>query len=233
MGAGAPLTKPAAQGLYDPAYEHDACGVGFVVHIKGQKSHAIVEQALTILKNLLHRGACGCEENTGDGVGILIQMPHAFLKRVCNERGIDLPAAGGYGCGLIFLPRDPAQSQWCQQQFETIIREEKQKFIGWRDVPTNDAEVGPTARACEPGFKQIFIGRARIGGYDDLRRYLGRSVKDPDAVTYAPVVAVFAVAALMALAGSIPSCTWVARCAVSAACPGAACRQSLRRKRRM
>jgi glutamate synthase (ferredoxin) len=166
MDTDAPLTRPAAQGLYDPAYEHDACGVGFVVHIKGRKSHAIVEQALTILKNLLHRGACGCEENTGDGVGILIQMPHAFLKRVCGERGLDLPAAGHYGCGLIFLPRDPAQLQWCQQQFETIIREEKQKFLGWRDVPTNDAEVGPTARACEPAFKQIFIGRA--SDLDDL-----------------------------------------------------------------
>ncbi|HTT07578.1 MAG TPA: glutamate synthase large subunit [Gammaproteobacteria bacterium] len=160
------MTRPAAQGLYDPAYEHDACGVGFVVHIKGKKSHSIVEHGITILKNLLHRGACGCEENTGDGVGILIQMPHAFLKRVCGECGINLPEAGHYGCGLIFLPRDPAQSQWCRQQFEVIIREEGQEFLGWRDVPTQDAEVGPTARACEPDFKQIFISRAP--GLDDM-----------------------------------------------------------------
>ena len=95
----------AAEGLYDPAYEHEACGVGFVVDMKGRKSHTIVTQALIILKNLLHRGACGCEENTGDGVGILIQMPHAFLARECARLGIELPAPGHYGTGLVFLPR--------------------------------------------------------------------------------------------------------------------------------
>ncbi len=97
---------PPAQGLYDPAHEHDACGVGFVVDIKGRKSHAIVSQALTVLKNLLHRGACGCEVNTGDGAGILIQMPHRFLERECGRLGIALPAPGRYGAGLVFLPRD-------------------------------------------------------------------------------------------------------------------------------
>jgi len=184
---GGPTIKPAARGLYDPAFEHDACGVGFVVHIKGRKSHAIVEHGITILKNLLHRGACGCEENTGDGVGILIQMPHAFLARVCLDAGIRLPAAGQYGCGLIFLPRDPAQAQWCQRRFEEIIRDEDQVPLGWRDVPTNDAEVGPTARACEPAFKQIFIGRSP--NLDDMaferrlyiiRRRIENAVRDSD-----------------------------------------------------
>src|SRR3989441_11179837 len=97
---------PPAQGLYDPRHEHDACGVGFVVHIRGEKSHAIVAKALTVLKNLLHRGACGCEPNTGDGAGILLQMPDKFLRRECARRGFTLPAAGEYGCGLVFLPRD-------------------------------------------------------------------------------------------------------------------------------
>ena len=99
---------PPAQGLYDPAHEHDACGVGFVVDVKGRKSHAVVSQALTVLKNLLHRGACGCEVNTGDGAGLLIQMPHAFLARECAALGIALPAPGHYGAGLVFLPRDRA-----------------------------------------------------------------------------------------------------------------------------
>ncbi|MGQ0658652.1 MAG: glutamate synthase large subunit [Chromatiales bacterium] len=158
------LASPALGGLHDPAYEHDSCGVGFVVSIKGKKSHTLVQQALTILKNLLHRGACGCEENTGDGVGILIQMPHAFLVRKCQEIGINLPPAGLYGCGVIFFPRDPAQRQWCMEEFEKIVREEGQALLGWRDVPTDDSSVGPTAVSCEPGFKQIFIGRAQVIG---------------------------------------------------------------------
>ncbi len=159
--------SPCPGGLYDPASEHDSCGVGFVVNIKGNKSHTIVEQALTILKNLLHRGACGCEENTGDGVGILIQMPHNFLRRKCEEIGIALPLAGQYGCGLIFLPRDPAQQQWCRAQFEAIVREEGQVVLGWRDVPTDDSSVGPTAVASEPYFTQIFIGRS-AAAQDDM-----------------------------------------------------------------
>src|SRR5512132_4673318 len=109
-----PAFAPGKQGLYDPAHEHDACGVGFVVDIKGRKSHAIVSQALTVLKNLLHRGACGCEVNTGDGAGILIQMPHRFLTRECGRLGITLPAPGHYGVGLVFLPRDPAQAATCR-----------------------------------------------------------------------------------------------------------------------
>jgi glutamate synthase (ferredoxin) len=154
----APAHAPIARGLYDPANEHDACGVGFVADIKGRQSHTIVTQGLTILKNLQHRGACGCEENTGDGVGILIQMPDAFLQRECGALGFNLPAAGQYGAGLVFLPRDPAQSEACQQLFASIILEEGQQLLGWRDVPTDDSHVGPTARASEPSFRQIFIG---------------------------------------------------------------------------
>ena len=151
---------PPAQGLYDPAMEHDSCGVGFVVDIKGRKSHKIVENALTILKNLLHRGACGCEENTGDGVGLLIQKPHKFFLRECKKSGFTLPAAEYYGAGLVFLPRDAAQSEECRQVFERIIAEEGQTVLGWRDVPTDDSLLGPTALEGEPAFRQIFIGRA-------------------------------------------------------------------------
>ena len=150
---------PPAQGLYDPAHEHDACGVGFVVDIKGRKSHAIVEQALTVLKNLLHRGACGCEVNTGDGAGILIQMPHAFLSRECARLEIALPAPGHYGAGLVFLPPDPAQAATCRGIVEQVVHEEGQTVLGWRAVPTDDGHVGPTARSVEPAMRHVLIGR--------------------------------------------------------------------------
>jgi glutamate synthase (ferredoxin) len=153
------LSKPGPLGLYEPAHEHDACGVGFVVDMKGRRSHAIVDQALTILKNLKHRGACGCEVNTGDGAGILVQIPHAFLRRECDKVGIALPEAGNYGCGIVFLPRDAADARRCQDIFEAVIHEEGQRLLGWRDVPINDAPLGPTARTCEPTFKQVFIAR--------------------------------------------------------------------------
>lgn len=150
---------PPAQGLYDPDYEHDSCGVGFVADIKGRKSHAIVENGLTILKKLVHRGACGCEENTGDGVGLLLQMPHRFFARVCKDSGFDLPDYGHYGAGLVFLPNDPAQSSQCQQIIEEIVKAEGQTVLGWREVPVDDSSLGPTARLGEPTFKQIFIQR--------------------------------------------------------------------------
>ncbi|MSO19126.1 MAG: glutamate synthase large subunit [Acidobacteria bacterium] len=150
---------PPAQGLYRPEHEHDACGVGFVVDIKGRPSRTIVTQAMTVLKNLLHRGACGCEVNTGDGAGILIQLPHKFLTRVAGEMGIALPAPGEYGSGLIFLPRDKKQRTECQKAFERIIKEEGQKLLGWRDVPTDDSPIGPSAKASAPFIRQIFIGR--------------------------------------------------------------------------
>jgi glutamate synthase (NADPH/NADH) large chain len=155
---------PPTEGLYDPAYEHDSCGVGFVVDIKGRKSHKIVENAMTILKNLVHRGACGCEENTGDGVGMIIQMPHKFFVRACKEINIELPDYGHYGAGMVFLPTDADQSRQCQEIFEKIIVEEGQTVLGWRDVPTNDSDLGPTAQMGEPTFKQVFIGRS-----DDIK----------------------------------------------------------------
>ncbi len=160
-------------GLYDPAQEHDACGVGFVVDMKGRKSNQIVKDALTILKNLLHRGACGCEENTGDGVGILIQKPDRFFQRVCGEIGIKLPQDEHYGAGLVFLPRDAQQSARCQQILEDITKEEGQEFLGWRDVPTDDSLLGPTALAGEPTFRQIFIGRGdNVNDTDAFERKL-------------------------------------------------------------
>ena len=148
-----------AQGLYDPAHEHDACGVGFVVDIKGKKSHAIVRQALTVLINLLHRGACGCEANTGDGAGILLQMPDKFLRKVCAGLGITLPGPKEYGAGLVFLPRDAVQRENVQALIATIVAEEGQRLLGWRDVPTDDRLLGASAVSVEPVIKQVFIGR--------------------------------------------------------------------------
>lgn len=145
------------RGLYHPATEHDSCGVGFIVNIKGRKSHGIVKNALTILKNLLHRGACGCEENTGDGVGILLQKPDKFFRRVCKGMDINLPDADSYGTGLVFLPVDPEQAQQCRTIFEEVVKEENQHVLGWRDVPTDDSSLGPTAKAGKPAFRQIFI----------------------------------------------------------------------------
>src|SRR6266446_583411 len=130
--------KPQAQGLYDPAHEHDACGVGFVVDIKGKKSNAIVRQALQVLINLLHRGACGCEVNTGDGAGILVQMPDRFLRKHADLLGFDLPAPGEYGAGLVFLPRDSDQRGAVERLFEQTVTAEGQRVLGWRDVPTVD-----------------------------------------------------------------------------------------------
>ena len=151
------LGRPT-QGLYDANYEHDACGVGFVVDIKGRQSHSLIERALTILKNLEHRGACGCEVNTGDGAGILIQMPDAFLRQECSKLGIALPPLGAYAAGLVFLPHATDAAAYCEQTLARIVVEEGQTLLGWRTVPSDDSSIGPTAKACEPAFKQIFIG---------------------------------------------------------------------------
>ena len=147
------------QGLYDPQNERDACGVGFIVQIKGQRSHAIVENALQLLINLLHRGASGSETNTGDGAGILIQMPDRFFRRESKKLGFELPAERGYGAGLVFLPREVELRGQIQALFEQIVVEEGQVVLGWRDVPTDDHQLGPSAVAVEPVFRQIFIGR--------------------------------------------------------------------------
>src|SRR3989449_10319516 len=152
---------PPRQGLYDPWFEHDACGVGFVVNVKGKKSHQIIQQALQVLRNLDHRGACGCEANTGDGAGILMQMPHAFLQKQCEQLGFKLPKPGQYGAGLVFLPRDPPERQQCERAFEKIVKEEGLKIIGWRTVPTDNSSLGATAKASEPFIRQVFIARGR------------------------------------------------------------------------
>jgi glutamate synthase (NADPH/NADH) large chain len=152
--------EPAPRGLYDPRHEHDACGVGFVVDIKGRRSHAIVRQALQVLINLLHRGACGCEPNTGDGAGILLQMPDRFLRRECGRLGIALPAPGAYGAGLVFLPRDPLQADKVRALLHSLVEEEGQTLLGWRDVPTDDGRLGATARSVEPTIKQVFVAGA-------------------------------------------------------------------------
>ncbi|MEE3719037.1 glutamate synthase large subunit [Tumidithrix elongata RA019] len=147
------------QGLYDPQFEHDACGVGFIVHMKGQKSHEIVEQALTILENLEHRGACGCETNTGDGAGILMQVPHKFLKKVALAEKIALPEAGQYGVGMIFCSPDPVKREKSRRVFEQIVADEGQEVLGWRDVPTDNSSLGNTAKSSEPFMEQVFIRR--------------------------------------------------------------------------
>ena len=150
-----PSSAPPAQGLYDPRDEHDACGVGFVVHQKGVRSHDIVRKALRVLINLEHRGACGCEANTGDGAGILLQMPDTFLRKVTP---FELPAAGTYGVGLVFLPREKRYREPLQKLIARIIDEEGQTLLGWRDVPSDNRLLGDSARAAQPQFAQLFIG---------------------------------------------------------------------------
>ncbi|RME93856.1 MAG: glutamate synthase large subunit [Verrucomicrobia bacterium] len=150
---------PPRQGLYDPWFEKDACGVGFVVQMKGRKSHTIIEQGLQILLHLTHRGACGAEPNTGDGAGILMQTPHRFLAAAVREAGFELPEAGQYGVGMLFLPKDPAQREACEQAFERIAAEEGQPVIGWRTVPTDNSMIGKTALESEPFIRQVFLRR--------------------------------------------------------------------------
>ncbi|MBI3411890.1 MAG: glutamate synthase large subunit [Planctomycetes bacterium] len=154
--------QPRPQGLYDPWYEHDACGVGFVADLRNRKSHRVIEDALQILLNLEHRGACGCETNTGDGAGILVQMPHRFLAGEAAKRGMTLPAPGEYGVGLVFLPRDPHDRRRCEEFFEAAVRAEGQEMIGWRDVPTDNSSLGATAKAGEPFMRQIFIRKVGL-----------------------------------------------------------------------
>src|SRR3989338_1390578 len=153
-----PHPPPPAQGLYAPAHEHAACGVCFVVDIKGRKSRRIIDMAITGLEHLSHRGACGWEENTGDGAGILMQMPDKFLRKACEAEGIALPEPGRYGAGIVFLPPDPIQANHCETQFEAIIRAEGCEPLGWREMPSDLSPVGPTARAGAPRFRQLFIG---------------------------------------------------------------------------
>ncbi|MEI6484265.1 MAG: glutamate synthase subunit alpha, partial [Betaproteobacteria bacterium] len=148
------------EGLYQSNQEHDACGVGFVAHIKGQKSHDIVAQALKILENLDHRGAVGADKLMGDGAGILIQLPDALYREDMAQQGVNLPTFGEYGVGMVFLPKESASRLACEQELERAIRAEGQVLLGWRDVPVNkDMPMSPTVRAKEPLIRQVFIGR--------------------------------------------------------------------------
>ena len=148
---------PAPQGLYDPACERDACGIGFVVDLKGRRSHQIIEQGIQILVNLTHRGAAGCDPDTGDGAGLLIQIPHAFFARECDRFGFSLPAPGRYGVGMVFLPVDRHERLLAEGIFERIAREEGLEVLGWRDTPVDDTAIGRIARASRPYIEQVFL----------------------------------------------------------------------------
>jgi len=167
------MSLPAPQGLYDPQHEHDACGVGFVANIKGKKSHTIVEQGLTVLRNLTHRGAVGYDPKLSDGAGLLIQIPHRFFRDEMAKQGVKLPAAGQYGVGMVFLPRDPASRIACEYEIERAIKDEGQVLLGWRDVPVDSSDLAEAARKLEPVIRQVFIGRGRgVTVTDALERKL-------------------------------------------------------------
>ena len=164
---------PEAQGLYDPANEHDACGVGFVANIKGSKSHAIVEQGLTILKNLTHRGAVGADPLAGDGAGILVQIPDQFFREEMAKQDVTLPPVGEYGVGMVFLPKEPASRFACEYEIERAIKDEGQVLLGWRDVPCDNEGLGHSVKRIEPTIRQVFIGRgAGVTVTDALERKL-------------------------------------------------------------
>src|SRR5688500_4134290 len=168
-----PATAPGPQGLYDPRFEHDACGVAFVADIKGRASHAVVARGIRALCNLEHRGATGAEADTGDGAGILIQVPHAFLQAVTS---FELPPAGQYAAGMAFLPADEEHALKAMASIEAIMSDEGLTVLGWRDVPTDPTCLGATARAAMPAFKQLFVTHSSGASGIDLDRlvFVGR-----------------------------------------------------------
>ncbi len=163
---------PEAQGLYHPSHEHDACGIGFVAHIKGNKTHDIIEKGIQILISLTHRGACGCDPDTGDGAGLLIQIPHAFFSRETAKLGFTLPGPGEYGVGMVFLPVEPHQRLKTEGIVEKIVAEEGLRLLGWRDTPTQGAAIGRIARGTQPYIQQIFIAHQPGMSEQDLERKL-------------------------------------------------------------
>ena len=169
-----PRALPAPQGMYNPVNEHDACGVGFVAHIKGRKSHEIVQYGLRILLNLDHRGATGADTLFGDGAGMLLQIPDALLREEMAAQGVTLPPAGEYGVGMIFLPREPASRAACEKELERTVRDEGLVVLGWRDVPVDaDMPMSPLVRDSEPVIRQLFIGRGQnVMVQDALERRL-------------------------------------------------------------
>src|SRR5262245_61902640 len=158
-----PLEK---QGLYDPAFEHDACGVGFVANIRGEKSHEVVAKGIRVLVNLEHRGACGCDPETGDGAGLLVQVPDRFLRREIRAQGIELPEPGRYAVGMIFLAQDPAAAAQQVAILEGLVQSEGQRVIGWRDVPGDPAAVGWLARERMPRIRQMFVAACGVAAGD-------------------------------------------------------------------
>ena len=164
---------PEPQGLYDGDHEHDACGVGFVANIKGKKSHDIVDQGLTILRNLTHRGAVGADPKASDGAGILIQIPDTFFREEMAKQDVKLPQPGQYGIGMVFLPREPASRLACEYEIERAIKDEGQLLLGWRDVPVDSEDLGESVKKVEPVIRQVFIGRSSaIRVTDALERKL-------------------------------------------------------------
>ncbi len=177
---------PPAQGLYDPAKEHDSCGVGFVANMRNEKSKAIVEMGLRILLNLDHRGAVGADPKLGDGCGILVQIPHEFFKAECAKLGIELPAAGDYAIGQYFLPRDPDTRASARAIIEKSAEEEGLVVLGWRDLPINSSDLGEAVKAVEPHHAQIFIGRGPDVADADVferRIYLARKAASSEIYT--------------------------------------------------
>ncbi|MCE9633838.1 MAG: glutamate synthase subunit alpha, partial [Methylophilales bacterium] len=156
------MKQPVKQGLYDPSQEHDACGVGFIAHIKGQKSHSIIQQGLQILRNLTHRGATGYDPKLGDGAGMLIQLPDAFLRKEAAKLNITLPMVGDYACGMVFLPQNDKSRMASEAIIKRIINEEGQTFLGWREVPRDNRNIAAAARANEPVMRQLFIASNAI-----------------------------------------------------------------------
>ena len=167
-----PRGLPQPQGLYDPAQERDSCGIGFVANIKGQKSHDIIVKGIQVLINLTHRGACGCDPETGDGAGVLIQIPHKFFARECSKLGFTLPAAGEYGVGMTFLPVERHDRLQCEGILERIVTEEGLTVLGWRDTPIDGAAIGREARNSQPYIQQVFVSRGKGMTEDQLERKL-------------------------------------------------------------
>ncbi len=153
------MIVPVSSGLYDPQREHDSCGVGFVAHIKGVKTHSIIDQGLLILENLDHRGAVGADPLESDGAGILLQVPDAFLRAEARKTGITLPPVGDYGVGMVFLPKSDQGRQICQEWIEQYVAQEGQVLLGWRDVPVDGSGLGESVKEVEPVVRQVFIGR--------------------------------------------------------------------------
>jgi glutamate synthase (NADPH/NADH) large chain len=168
-----PQGRPAPEGLFDPALERDACGVGFIANLKGKKSHSIVESALKILENLEHRGAVGADPLSGDGAGILIQIPHDFLAAETKTLDFDLPKFGDYAVGHVFMPQDERLRAHCERVWARCVKEEGLKFLGWRSVPVDNSCLSPMVRTTEPVHRQAFIERpSSIADQDEFERRL-------------------------------------------------------------